>query len=69
MVDDMCLVMANEHAIRQLALRGGVFWNRLLLRKTVDLLETSGFQVLTHKQMPCNDGGTSLGQAVIANSA
>jgi len=69
MVDDMCLVMANEHAIRQLALRGGVFWNRLLLRKTVDLLETSGFQVSTHKQVRCNDGGISLAQALIANFA
>jgi hydrogenase maturation protein HypF len=69
MVNDMCLVIANEHAIKQVALSGGVFQNRLLLRKTVDLLETSGFQVFAHKQVPCNDGGISLGQAVIANFA
>jgi len=39
------------------------------LRKTVSLLEGSGFQVFTHRQVPCNDGGISLGQAVIANFA
>jgi hydrogenase maturation protein HypF len=48
-------------------LSGGVFQNRLLLRKAVGLLEGSGFQVLTHRQVPCNDGDVSLGQAVIAN--
>jgi hydrogenase maturation protein HypF len=29
-------------------------------------LETRGFTVLTHSRVPCNDGGISLGQAVIA---
>ena len=29
-------------------------------------VETSGFSVFTHQQVPCNDGGISLGQAVIA---
>jgi hydrogenase maturation protein HypF len=44
-----------------------VFQNRLLLRKAMALLEPAGFSVLTHKQVPCNDGGISLGQALIAN--
>ncbi|MDY7018937.1 MAG: carbamoyltransferase HypF, partial [Chloroflexota bacterium] len=69
MVNEMCELIANETAIKQVALSGGVFQNRLLLRKTVNLLKTNGFQVLTHKQSPCNDGGISLGQAVIANFA
>jgi hydrogenase maturation protein HypF len=67
MINEMCHLIANETAITQVALSGGVFQNRLLLRKTVGLLERSGFQVLTHRQVPCNDGGISLGQAVIAN--
>jgi len=69
MINEMCHLIADETGIRQVALSGGVFQNRLLLRKAVSLLESSGFQVFTHRQVPCNDGGISLGQAVIANFA
>jgi len=69
MIDEMCRLIANEAGINQVALSGGVFQNRLLLRKTIKLLESSGFQVFTHRQVPCNDGGISLGQAAIANFA
>jgi len=69
MTNEMCHSIADETGLTQVALSGGVFQNRLLLRKTVSLLESSGFQVFTHKQVPCNDGGISLGQAVIANFA
>jgi hydrogenase maturation protein HypF len=48
------------------ALSGGVFQNLLLLSETVARLEGRGFRVLTHRQVPANDGGISLGQAVIA---
>jgi len=69
MIGEMCHLIADETGISCVALSGGVFQNRLLLRKTVSLLESSGFQVFTHRQVPCNDGGISLGQAVIANFA
>jgi hydrogenase maturation protein HypF len=69
MVNEMCHLIADGSGVRQVALSGGVFQNRLLLRKTVSLLESSGFRVFTHRQVPCNDGGISLGQAVIANFA
>jgi len=67
MTSDMCLLIAGRSGIKQAALSGGVFQNRLLLRKTTDLLEGNGLRVFTHKHVPCNDGGISLGQAVIAN--
>jgi hydrogenase maturation protein HypF len=69
MINDMCHVIADETGVSQVSLSGGVFQNRLLLRKPVKLLESSGLQVFTHRQVPCNDGGISLGQAVIANFA
>ena len=67
MIFDMCRLIAKQTGINQIALSGGVFQNRLLFRKVVPLLESAGFSVLAHKQVPCNDGGISLGQAVIAN--
>ena len=69
MINEMCHLIADETDVSQVALSGGVFQNRLLLRRTVKLLESSGLQVFTHRQVPCNDGGISLGQAVIANFA
>jgi len=70
MVNEMCHLIADETPmVSGVALSGGVFQNRLLLSKTVSLLESDGFQVFTHRQVPCNDGGISLGQAVIANFA
>ncbi len=69
MINQMCQLINSETGINEVALSGGVFQNRLLLNKTVSLLEKDGFQVFTHRQVPCNDGGISLGQAVIANFA
>ncbi|MFC1900534.1 carbamoyltransferase HypF [Chloroflexota bacterium] len=67
MILDVCLKISESSGIDRVALSGGVFQNRLLLSKTIDLLENSGLEVFTHRQVPTNDGGISLGQAVIAN--
>ncbi len=67
MVNELCQLLSDKTGITRVALSGGVFQNRLLLRKAVILLEASGFDVFTHRQVPTNDGGISLGQAVIAN--
>jgi hydrogenase maturation protein HypF len=67
MIVDLCTVISSNIGLTQVALSGGVFQNRLLLRKAISLLESAGFEVYTHRQVPCNDGGISLGQVVIAN--
>jgi len=67
MILETCRHISAETGITQAALSGGVFQNRLLSNKSAALLESAGFQVYTHRQVPCNDGGISLGQVVIAN--
>ena len=67
MVAAVCGVLRDETGIGVVALSGGVFQNLVLLGRTNRLLKERGFEVLTHHQVPPNDGGVSLGQAVIAN--
>jgi hydrogenase maturation protein HypF len=64
---EMCRSISKDAGIKQVALSGGVFQNRLLLRLTLAALQKEGFDVLTHRLVPPNDGGISLGQAVMAN--
>lgn len=50
----------------RVALSGGVFQNALLVERVTTRLAADGFEVVTHRQFPANDGGISLGQAVVA---
>jgi hydrogenase maturation protein HypF len=50
----------------RVALSGGVFQNRIIFERVLTGLQTQGFDVLTHSQVPCNDGGLALGQSLIA---
>ena len=53
----MCKLIAGETGINRVALSGGTFQNRLLLRLATTALRREGFSVLTHHMVPCNDGG------------
>jgi hydrogenase maturation protein HypF len=68
MILKTCETIASKTDLKRVALSGGVFQNRLLTRITLPLMESAGFEVYTHRQVPCNDGGISLGQVVIANA-
>jgi hydrogenase maturation protein HypF len=38
------------------------------LQQTLAVLERSGFHVFFHSEVPSNDGGLSLGQALVATA-
>ena len=68
LIADGCVLLRERHGLSTVALSGGVFQNLLLLQRASARLEAQGFTVLTHSRVPCNDGGISLGQAVVAAS-
>jgi hydrogenase maturation protein HypF len=63
-----CCALRDRHSLEVVALSGGVFQNLLLTSAVVRELQAAEFQVLTHSRVPCNDGGISLGQAVVAGA-
>lgn len=58
--------VAQASGLPRVVLTGGCFQNRLLLSLVRRRLEGAGFEVYSHSLVPPNDGGLSLGQAVIA---
>ena len=61
-----CVAIKNTEGLDAAALSGGVFQNALLLELMAPRLRQEGFEVLLHRQVPANDGGLCLGQAVVA---
>ena len=59
----VCVEARNVSGRQKVALSGGVFQNRLLLRLTEERLTEEGFEVLRHRMVPPNDGGIAVGQA------
>jgi hydrogenase maturation protein HypF len=66
-INDVSLRLKKEYSINEVCLSGGVFQNIFLMDRTYNLLKENKFKVYTHHKVPINDGGISLGQAVIAN--
>ena len=58
----------ERDASQTVALSGGVFQNALLLRLALKGLRNKGFEVITHRYVPPNDGGIALGQLLVGNS-
>jgi len=65
---DTCLKLRNRCQLNRVVLSGGVFQNVFLLDQLEKILGELGFAVYTPRLVPANDGGISLGQAVVANA-
>jgi len=63
---DLCVLIGKEREMNRVVLSGGVFQNSILLTGLTGALEEKNFKVFSHQQVPTNDGGISLGQAVVA---
>lgn len=67
-VVEVCTRIRAAGHLTRVCLSGGTFQNFYLLERAVYGLRTAGFEVFLHAQVPPNDGGISLGQAMIANA-
>ena len=57
--------ITDESEIDTVALSGGCFQNATLTKLVQREAQNLGLTVLTHQNLPANDGGLSLGQAVV----
>jgi hydrogenase maturation protein HypF len=63
---EFCDLIRRENDLNRVVLSGGCFQNATLLSGLMQALHAKKFEVFTHQQVPANDGGISLGQAVVA---
>jgi hydrogenase maturation protein HypF len=62
---EICERLRTTEKLNRVCLSGGTFQNAYLLTHAVAGLRSRGFEVFLHSRVPPNDGGLSLGQAVI----
>jgi hydrogenase maturation protein HypF len=67
LIVETCETIRSKERLNRVILSGGVFQNIFLLSLVTEGLKKSGFDVYTHHLVPTNDGGISLGQAVIGH--
>jgi hydrogenase maturation protein HypF len=63
---EMAKAARQAKGLNTVALSGGVFCNRYLTDRLIQLLKKDSFLVLYNRDFPANDGGISIGQAAIA---
>jgi hydrogenase maturation protein HypF len=62
---EACARIAGAEGLGTVALSGGVFQNRRLLRRVEELLSGRALRVLRPRLLPAGDGGISYGQAAV----
>jgi hydrogenase maturation protein HypF len=61
------LAVQGEHAFGTVGLCGGVFQNRVLTERVLELLAENGYEVVLPECLPSNDASISAGQIVEAS--
>jgi hydrogenase maturation protein HypF len=64
--EQVCIDQREKSGLNLVALSGGVWQNARLFFRCLQRLTQAGFEVLSHRQAPPNDGGIALGQAAVA---
>jgi hydrogenase maturation protein HypF len=62
-----CERIREQDGLNRVCLSGGTFQNLYILERVTNGLQDRGFGCFLHSTVPANDGGISLGQAVIMN--
>lgn len=66
-IEETLTRLRRTTGINRAAISGGVFQNKYLLKSLLARLDSAGFTVYWPRKVPVNDGGISLGQAVLAS--
>lgn len=64
----VCIKIKGKTGINKVALGGGCFQNKILLKHFTNRLEGEGFSVYVPILLPPNDGGIAFGQGIVALS-
>jgi hydrogenase maturation protein HypF len=65
---DIALENSKKEGLKDVVLSGGVFQNEIILSGMMNALQNRGLNPYCNKLVPANDGGISLGQAVIGRA-
>jgi hydrogenase maturation protein HypF len=63
---EMIVTVAGRVGERRVVLSGGCFQNAYLTERAITQLRRAGHEPFWHRQVPPNDGGIALGQAIAA---
>ncbi|WP_042351915.1 carbamoyltransferase HypF [Bacillus massiliigorillae] len=67
-VQAMSRLQSTSDLQKRVVLSGGSFHNRYLIERLTKTLSELGFEVYSHRDIPCNDGGLSYGQLMVASA-
>ncbi|MBN2488608.1 MAG: carbamoyltransferase HypF [Methanosarcinaceae archaeon] len=65
-VAELGISVAKKRGIDIIGLSGGVAYNEHIVGRISEVVLDAGLEFIVHRNLPCGDGGVSLGQAIVA---